>query len=43
MQDNDYQDIKNRLNLALARIEQEEQATMREIAEAGKQEKSRHN
>ena len=43
MQNNDYQDIRNRLNLALARIEQEEQAALLEIVAASKQENISHN
>jgi len=43
MQNNDYQDIRNRLNLALARIEQEEQAALLEIVTASKQENISHN
>ena len=42
MQDNDYQDIRNRLNLALARIEKEEQTIALEMLEASKQENNRH-
>ena len=42
MQDNDYQDIRSRLNLALERIEQEEQAVAIEIIEASKKEFENH-
>lgn len=42
MQDNDYQDIRNRLNLALARIEKEEQTIALEMLEASKQENNHH-
>ena len=38
MQDNDYQDIRSRLNIALERIEQEEKTVALEIAKASKQE-----
>ena len=43
MQDNDYQDIRDRLNLALERIEQQEKAVALEIIAASKQESNRHN
>ena len=42
MQDNDYQDIISRLNLALERIEQQEQAVAIEIIEASKKEAQHH-
>ena len=42
MQDNDYQDIRSRLNLALERIEQEEQAVAIEISKASKKEVQHH-
>ncbi|SLJ85130.1 adenylate/guanylate cyclase domain-containing protein [Psychrobacter sp. DAB_AL43B] len=42
MQDNDYQDIRNRLNIALERIEQEEKAITLEMTKASKQEGQRH-
>ena len=42
MQDNDYQDIRSRLNLAIERIEQEEQAVAIEISEASKKEVQHH-
>ena len=38
MQDNDYQDIRSRLNLALARIEQEEKSVAIKIDAASKKE-----
>jgi len=38
MQDNDYQDIRSRLNLALARIEQEEKSAAIKIDAASKKE-----
>ena len=38
MQDNDYQDIRSRLNIALERIEQEEQAAAIEITKASQKE-----
>ena len=43
MQDNDYQDIRDRLNLALERIEQQEKAVALEIIAASKQENASHN
>ena len=43
MQDNDYQDIRDRLNLALERIEQQEKAVALEIIAASKQENANHN
>ena len=43
MQDNDYQDIRDRLNLALERIGQQEKAVALEIIAASKQENSSHN
>ena len=43
MQDNDYQDIRDRLNLALERIEQQEKAIALEIIAASKQENANHN
>ncbi len=43
MQDNDYQDIRDRLNLALKRIEQQEKAVALEIIAASKQENANHN
>ena len=43
MQDNDYQDIRDRLNLALERIGQQEKAVALEIISASKQENSSHN
>ena len=42
MQDNDYQDIKSRLNIALKRIEQEEKVAELEIIKASKQESHHH-
>lgn len=42
MQDNDYQDIRIRLNLALERIEQEEKAVAIEISKASKKEAQHH-
>ena len=42
MQDNDYQDIRSRLNLAIERIEQAEQAVAIEISEASKKEVQHH-
>ena len=42
MQDNDYQDIRSRLNLALARIEQEEKSAAIEIDAASKKERHHH-
>ena len=42
MQDNDYQDIRSRLNLAIERIEQAEQAVAVEISEASKKEAQHH-
>ena len=42
MQDNDYQDIRSRLNLALARIEQEEKSAAIEIEAASKKERHHH-
>ena len=41
MQDNDYQDIRSRLNIALERIEQEEKAVALEMTKASKQEDQR--
>lgn len=41
MQDNDYQDIRSRLNIALERIEQEEKAVALEMKKASKQEDQR--
>lgn len=43
MQDNDYQDIRDRLNLALERIGQQEKAVALEIIAASKQENANHN
>lgn len=42
MQDNDYQDIRIRLNLALERIEQEEKVVAIEISKASKKEAQHH-
>ena len=42
MQDNDYQDIRSRLSLALERIEQEEKALAWEISKASKKEGQHH-
>ena len=42
MQDNDYQDIRSRLNLALERIEQEEKAVATEISKASQRESSHY-
>ena len=43
MQDNDYQDIRDRLNLALERIGQQEKAVALEVIAASKQENASHN
>lgn len=42
MQDNDYQDIRKRLNLALERIEQEEKIAIHKMIEANIQKETRH-